>query len=383
MAPEPLGLGVLDQRLRLDRAVVRPVGVHVEIDDDPVTVAERVTAGMRGGHRRPSPSGDPPVDVLEPLREPIEIRGLGLCAGLRSRARAKSFVLGQSRHRGGCELGLVGEARRLRDRAAAGSRLEHQPGAAARGRHEDRGLGQGRSTCIRLHERPRSRPVADRCRDRRSPRQGRRAREHDLPVGQRPQEPQHSSGDGALAGCELHDDQLPLRRRGEGRGVDAEGNRLVVAREPLGCALDRAGRRAEERIDAGEQFRALVLARRNGDPLGGEERGGRRRLGLEQRCRGEARETGLEPVHDIERADREGGREVGAHAHRQGHALRQGGGDGGADRDDIADRASLEGAATFEQVRGTRRRGDDGDEVAAPAQRLCRTAHVLVDVVRL
>ena len=161
------------------------------------------------------------------------------------------------------------------------------------------------------------------------------------------------------------------------------GNRLVVAGEPLGRALDRAGGRAEERVDAGEELRALVLARRNGDPLGGEERGGRRRLGLEQRCRGEAREAGLESVHDVERADREGGREVGADAHRQGHALRQGGGDGGADRDDVTDRASLEGAAALEQVGGTRRGGDDGDEVAAPAQRLRRTAHVLVDVVRL
>ena len=47
---EPFGLGVLDQRLRLDRAVVRPVRVHVEVDDDPVAVGERVAS--RGGAER-------------------------------------------------------------------------------------------------------------------------------------------------------------------------------------------------------------------------------------------------------------------------------------------------------------------------------------------
>ena len=53
--PEPFRLGVVDQRLRLDRAVVRPVRVHVEVDDDPVALAERVAVGMRplaGGLRR-------------------------------------------------------------------------------------------------------------------------------------------------------------------------------------------------------------------------------------------------------------------------------------------------------------------------------------------
>ena len=55
---EALRLGVVDERLRLDRAVVRPVRVHVEIDDDPVAVAERVAArrwAARGaGRRRPA-----------------------------------------------------------------------------------------------------------------------------------------------------------------------------------------------------------------------------------------------------------------------------------------------------------------------------------------
>ena len=53
--PEPLGLGVVDERLRLDRAVVRPVRVHVEIDGDPVAVAEEIGVGRRAradGRRR-------------------------------------------------------------------------------------------------------------------------------------------------------------------------------------------------------------------------------------------------------------------------------------------------------------------------------------------
>ena len=56
--PEPFRLCVLDQRLRLDRAVVRVVRVHVEIDDDPVPVAEGIAVRVRGGcatgRRRPT-----------------------------------------------------------------------------------------------------------------------------------------------------------------------------------------------------------------------------------------------------------------------------------------------------------------------------------------
>ena len=200
---------------------------------------------------------------------------------------------------------------------------------------------------------------------------------------ERGQEPEHCSGNGTLAGGELHDDQVPLRRRREDRGVDSERDRLVVARESLGRALDRTVRGAEQRVDAGEELRALVLAGRNGDPLGGEERGGRRRLRLQQRRRGKARQAGLEAVHDVEPTDRQRGREVRADAHRQRDSLAQRRRDGGADRDDVADGTSLQGPAALEEVGGAGGGCDDRHRVATPAQRLRRAAHVLVDVVRL
>ena len=134
---EALGLGVVEQRLRLDRAVVRPVRVHVEVDDDPVAVAERIAVEVRPVCRRAPPAGHRRVDVLEPLREPVEIGGDGLRARRLARARPQRVVLGESRHRRGGELGLVGEAGGVGDRAAARLRLEQQARAAAGCRHED------------------------------------------------------------------------------------------------------------------------------------------------------------------------------------------------------------------------------------------------------
>ncbi len=72
--PEPFRLRVLDERLRLDRAVVRMVRVHVEIDDDPVAVAEGIAvagaadarpaaAGRRSARRRPRAASPSTVEV--------------------------------------------------------------------------------------------------------------------------------------------------------------------------------------------------------------------------------------------------------------------------------------------------------------------------------
>ena len=49
-ATEPDRLGVVDELLRGDRAVVRPVGVHVEVDRDPVAVGKRVDVGPAAEH---------------------------------------------------------------------------------------------------------------------------------------------------------------------------------------------------------------------------------------------------------------------------------------------------------------------------------------------
>ena len=45
-------LGVVEEVLGRDRAVVRPVRVHVEVDRDPVAVGERVVGARCAGARR-------------------------------------------------------------------------------------------------------------------------------------------------------------------------------------------------------------------------------------------------------------------------------------------------------------------------------------------
>ena len=63
---EPLRLGVVDERRRLDRAVVRVVRVHVQVGDDPLAVGERL--GLVGARWPPAPCGVG-VEPLEPLGE--------------------------------------------------------------------------------------------------------------------------------------------------------------------------------------------------------------------------------------------------------------------------------------------------------------------------
>ena len=359
---------------------MRAVGVHVEVDDDPFTVAERVALVVR---RCASPPRHAPVDGVESLGDTVEVGAERERPRLCGEAEPQLVVLGEPRHRRGRELRLVGEAGGVGDGTATRPRLEQQPVAAAGRRHEDRRIRQRRAARIGLHERPRAGPVAHRGRDRGTAGQRRRTGENDLPAGERWEDVEHGPRDGALPRRELDDDEATLPGRGEGRRVDAERDRLVVAGEPLGRPLDRALRRAEERVDPGQELRALVLARGHRDPLGGEKRGGRRRLGLDQSGRREAGQPGLEAVHDVELAEREGGRQVRAHAHRQRDAVAQRFRDGCPDRDRLSDDTTLQRPAALEQVGGTRRRGDDRDRVAAAAQCLGGTADVLVDVVWL
>ena len=117
------------------------------------------------------------------------------------------------------------------------------------------------------------------------------------------------------------------------------------------------------------RLRALVLAGRNGDPLGGEERRRRRRLGLEQRAEREARQAGLEAVDDVEasapRASPRFARTpMGSRPPHRGEV-------GTARRSRRPrDHAPLQRAPALEQVGGTRRGRDDRHGVAAAAQRL-------------
>ena len=75
---------------------------------------------MGGARRRPPPTGDAVVDALEPLGDAGRSPRVGrVRAHSAAERRAERVVLGEPRHRGRRELGLVGEPGGLGDRAAA------------------------------------------------------------------------------------------------------------------------------------------------------------------------------------------------------------------------------------------------------------------------
>ena len=129
---EPFRLGVVEELVDLDRAVVRPARVQVEVGEDPVVLsAARSAAGGAGGGRarRRSPRRG--------RRAPRRLRRGRLAALLRA-ARAVGVVRDEARSLGGGEL-------RLAARPAARRSLRPPPAprrrsaAGPRRRDEDRG----------------------------------------------------------------------------------------------------------------------------------------------------------------------------------------------------------------------------------------------------
>ena len=193
IAAEADRLGVVEEVGGRDGAVVRVIGVHVEVDDDQRPVGERL-----GRRRAGAPAGDDAaVDLaLERVGEGRERLALRLAAGGDGLLLAPGLVLGESRHRRGDQLGLA--RRRRADRSSG--RLPRPPRAAAgpsrraprrirrRRRSRARGL-RGRSHGPRF-TRPRSRAgragvrSARGCAGRRAPsREARRARRSPPPRG--------------------------------------------------------------------------------------------------------------------------------------------------------------------------------------------------------
>ena len=321
-----------------------------------------------------SPSGSPSGAVLASRRlrarlrverrraasaTTVEALRLGAACRLRARASAERVVLGEPRERGGGELGLLGRPAGRRSRSRRG-RLEQRdarcrPAPARRSpprRASTRALAAARAsaTCARSRSRARDRGPAGSgfvCAGARAP----------SPGASRSSAEQRAR-DGALPGG-------PARRRSgcasspgaKSVGVDAERDRSVVAREALGGALDGSGGGAEQRVDPGEQPSRCVLRGGIAEPLGREEGRGGERLGLEQREVREAREARLEAVDDVEAADARARREVRANAHRDARARPPRDRDGGAERDDVADRRR---AAARAGPRARSRARDDG-----------------------
>ena len=179
---EPFRLRVVDELGRVDRAVVRPRGVHVQVGD-------RSMAGRRAGR---------PCVARAPARRRASCRGASSSRGhlrevavrLGVRARRARFaprgavVVGEPRRRCRGELGLQLDAVRTCDRAARRRRLEcHAPQAGDPG-HEDRSGVEERARVSRVAGGAHVHPAGERTRDRGAADQRARAEEHELPAGQ-------------------------------------------------------------------------------------------------------------------------------------------------------------------------------------------------------
>ena len=136
-AAEPDRLGVVDELLGRDRAVVRPVRVHVEVDRDPVAACERVDVL---GRAEASLSRQPCVDGVELVGDGIEALALGILPRLTPSPRTLVDVVGEAVE----GLGDVGDGIRGHDRRAACRRLEREALLASRRCDEDRRRRRGR-----------------------------------------------------------------------------------------------------------------------------------------------------------------------------------------------------------------------------------------------
>ena len=281
---EPLGLGVVDKRGRLDRAVVRPARVHVQVGDDPLAVGERL--GRRRRARRSSTAACLEVDALELLRN----------VRRSSRLRAQRAA---HPHRG---------AGRLRPRRSAGARQPRQAPAARRRRAARRRAHPAAAASVRSRTSPSgegttiaasrrsvgARVAARRCpsvdaltqaeRDRRSRRERGCPKQDRLPAVEAAERAERRADDRA---ARRRDVSITTRFALSGAGANrsrstpagttayAPGNR-AAARSATSYA------RCEQLVDPGQQAVALVPPRWEAEALRVDE--GRRGRGAGPRA---------------------------------------------------------------------------------------------------
>ena len=143
---EAFRLCVLEQQRRRHPAVVGRARVHVEVDDDPVAIGERVSFALR----RAAPAAQAFVDLLEAerdVRERLALRGRSARSRL---ALAVGVVLREAPHLRRRELRLLARPGRGGDGRARRGGLEREPRQAVRRGHEDRRLVEDRGSAGRL-----------------------------------------------------------------------------------------------------------------------------------------------------------------------------------------------------------------------------------------
>ena len=381
---EALRLGVVEQLVHLDRAVVRPATC--------ACAGRRGSrAGRRAARRRaaraPPAAAEAAVDLVELLRDRGEALVLGASRaprGLGARA-APSSSASRCERRGG-ELGLL-EARpadrpaprRRPPPRAAGGRSRSGPGRRSRPPRGSAARACGRRperTCTRSRSASGIPGRVD---------SGFVRSEHRLPAGQVAQRAERSAGDGQRAGVELDHDQLPLLAgREEARCRRPARHDAIVAGEALGGR--RGGRLGggEQRVDAGEQLLAQRAPRRIAEPLGREE-ASRRRAPPSRAARGTRCSAAPARSRGRRRSGPAGARGGGSRGRRPGRRGWTGATRARLRRSRSRRRRSPRASARrpADQVGRRAGRSEHGDRVPERAQLLRDPGDVLVDVVRL
>jgi hypothetical protein len=131
-------LGVVEELLDRDLAVVRPVRVQVQVGGEPFAVAQRSHGAVAAARRQVG------VDRVEVAGRGTEALALGALPRARLLALSVRVVLGEAQDLGRRELRLLGQARRRHDRAAGCRGLQRHAVEALKRRDEDRGLVQQR-----------------------------------------------------------------------------------------------------------------------------------------------------------------------------------------------------------------------------------------------
>ena len=137
-----------------------------------------------------------------------------------------------------------------------------------------------------------------------------------LPAGEVLQRADQRPCDRPARHLELERDHAALPSRPEEIDVDSDRHESVVALEPLGGGEHRLLRGRQERVDPDAEAIAARAARGVPKPLGGEERCGCERVRRRQCEIREARQAGLDAVHDVEAAALEREQEVRPDADR-------------------------------------------------------------------
>ena len=356
MPPSPIASAWSTSSSRRDRAVVRPVGVHVEVDRDPVAVGERVDVARRTpstalarqsrvDRRRARP---------RPRRSSVSRRGSLRPAPRASAARCPRA----SRATSAATSSLVVAAH---DRGAARGGLEREAVLAARRGNEDRGRSRERrlvaAASVRRGRGHGRAPIAGSS-------GGSRAASCAGACASQPGAPPRSRSSARVVARPGDSSSMaisvPLRRRGE----HARGRR----RAERWRSRPRSGRspppRSPREVARSASTRARRRSRRErragyAEPVDREERRRRERVRRVEREVREAREARLEPVHDVEAALGQREAEVRSHADRHAHVRPSRERDRRADRDDLRVVAALECSAAGQQVARARRRRED------------------------